>query len=64
MDGKKLFLDEYEYVDSPIEVEAYEFTVKEARRIGMSIGEIIEYLKVEWVSEEAHLRLVKALKLS
>lgn len=64
MEGKKLFLDEYEYVDSPIEVEAYEFTVKEARRIGMSIEEIIEYLKVEWVSEEAQARLVRTLGLS
>ena len=64
MDGKKLFLDEYEYVDSPIEVEAYKFTVKEAKRIGMAVGEIIEYLKVEWVNEEAHARLVKALGLS
>ena len=64
MDGKKLFLEEFEYVDSPIEVEAYKFTVEEATRIGMSISEIVEYLKVEWVDEEAHLRLVKALKLS
>ena len=31
MDGKKLFQDEFEYVDSPIEVPAYKFTVKEAR---------------------------------
>ncbi len=64
MDGKKLFLDEFEYVDSPIEIEAYKITVKEAKRIGMSTSEIIEYLKVEWVNEEAHGRLVKALGLS
>jgi len=64
MDGKKLFLDEFEYVDSPIEIDAYKITVKEAKRIGMSTSEIIEYLKVEWVDEEAHGRLVKALGLS
>lgn len=64
MDGKKLFLDEFEYVDSPIEVEAYRFTIKEAKRIGMPIQEIIEYLKVEWVDQEAHARLVKTLGLS
>lgn len=64
MDGRKLFLDEYEYVDSPIEIEAYRFTVEEAKRIGMPIPEIVEYLKVEWVDEEAHSRLIKALSLS
>jgi hypothetical protein len=64
MDGKKLFLEEFEYVDSPIEVEAYKLTVKEAKRIGMPIEEIIEYLKVEWVDEKAHARLVKTLGLS
>jgi hypothetical protein len=64
MEGKKLFMDEFEYVDSPIEVEAYKETVKEAKRIGMSNSEIVEYLKVEWVNEEAHARLVKTLGLS
>jgi len=63
-DGKKLFLDEFEYVDSPIEIEAYKATVKEAKRIGMSTEEIIEYLKVEWVEEEAHKRLVEKLGLA
>lgn len=64
MEGKNLFQNEFEYVDSPIEVPAYEFTVKEAKRIGMSMNEIVEYLKVEWVTEEQHARLVKTLALS
>lgn len=64
MEGKKLFQDEFEYVDSPIEVPAYKFTVEEAKRIGMSMTEIVEYLKVEWVTEEQHARLVKTLALS
>jgi hypothetical protein len=64
MDGKKLFLDEFEYVDSPVEIEAYRATVDEARRIGMSTKDITEYLKVEWVNDEAHKRLVKTLGLS
>jgi hypothetical protein len=61
MEGKQLFQDEFEYVDSPIEVPAYKFTIEEAKRIGMGRGEIIEYLKVEWVSEEQHMRLLKTL---
>jgi hypothetical protein len=64
MEGKNLFQNEFEYVDSPIEVPAYEFTVEEAKRIGMSMNEIVEYLKVEWVTEEQHARLVKTLALS
>jgi len=63
-EGKRLFQDEFEYVDSPIEVEAYKFTVKEAMQIGMSTKEIVDYLKVEWVDEAAHARLVEALGLS
>jgi hypothetical protein len=61
MDGKKLFQDEFEYVDSPIEVPAYKFTIEEATRIGMGRDEIVEYLKVEWVTEEQHKRLLKTL---
>jgi hypothetical protein len=64
MEGKNLFQSEFEYVDSPIEVPAYQFTVEEAKRIGMSMTEIVEYLKVEWVTEEQHARLVKTLALS
>lgn len=63
MEGKKLFQDEYEYVDSPIEVPAYLFTIDEAKRIGMPRDEIIEYLKVEWVSEAQHKRLLKTLRV-
>jgi hypothetical protein len=63
MDGKQLFNSEFEYVDSPVEVEAYRHAVKEAKRIGMSDKEIIEYLKVEWVDEVAHKRLCETLGL-
>jgi hypothetical protein len=61
MEGKKLFSSEIEYVDNPTEVEAYRHAVKEAIRIGMSDIEIIEYLKAEWIENEAHKRLVKAV---
>lgn len=64
MDGKKLFIDRFDYVDQPTEVEAYKETVKEAKRIGMSNKEIIEYLKVEWNTPEQQLRLVKKMGLA
>jgi hypothetical protein len=59
MDGRKLFDSEFEYVDNPTEIEAYQYTVSEARRIGMTSGEIVEYLKVEWLDDEMHRRLVE-----
>jgi hypothetical protein len=62
-EGKDLFDKRYSYVDRPTEVEAYEVCVGEARRIGMSDNEIIEYLKVDWVSEKQFQRLLKSLRV-
>jgi Zn-dependent peptidase ImmA (M78 family) len=63
MNGKKLFLDEFDYFDSPIEIEAYEFTIKEARRIGMTDKEIMDYLEVPWADKKQLLKFVKKLGL-
>jgi hypothetical protein len=63
MDGKELFLNDFEYVDSPIEIEAYLGTVDEARRIGFSDDQIMEYLKIEWITEEQMKRLVERMGL-
>ncbi len=63
LEGKQLFSSEYSYVDNPTEIEAYRFTVEEARRIGMTEEEIIEYLKVEWTDEEEHKKLLRHLGL-
>jgi hypothetical protein len=61
MDGRELFENRWEYVDRPTEVEAYQHTVKEARRIGMSDEQIYEYLKTEWMSEEDLHKLANAV---
>jgi hypothetical protein len=61
LDGRKLFDENYSYVDRPTEIEAYQFTVKEARKIGMSDEAIVEYLYVEWISRADHKRLLKTL---
>ncbi len=34
LDGKELFKPGYDYVDRPTEVEAYRYTVNEAKRLG------------------------------
>jgi hypothetical protein len=60
-DGKELFSMEFDYVDNPVEVEAYKATVQEAKRLGMSEEQIIEYLRVEWITEEQLERLVRAV---
>jgi len=60
-EGKELWDRHFSYVDRPTEVEAYEVAVQEARRLGMTDGEIADYLRVEWTSHEDHERLCKRL---
>ncbi len=59
--GKELWDRRYAYVDRPTEIEAYEVAVQEARRLGMTDGQIADYLRVEWTSREDHERLCKRL---
>ena len=61
MEGKELFDKRYSYVDRPTEIEAYLHAVKEAKRIGMTEKEIVDYLRVEWVTEEEFERLVRRM---
>jgi hypothetical protein len=53
--GKPLFYPKLSYVDAPSEIEAYRFTVREGRRIGMTDRELFDYLAIEWI-EPAELR--------
>src|SRR2546425_11669550 len=62
--GKDLFDEKYSYVDRPTEIEAYSVAVEEARRIGRTEREIIDYLKEECVSDEDFKRLLRALGVS
>ena len=59
--GRPLFYPRLNYVDAPSEIEAYRFTVKEGRRIGMTDPELVEYLKVEWIDEKDHRRLARRM---
>ncbi|HLC00776.1 MAG TPA: hypothetical protein VJL33_05610 [Candidatus Bathyarchaeia archaeon] len=56
-EGRELFDARYEYVDRPTEIEAYRYTVDEARRLGLSNERILLYLKTEWMTEEGLKRL-------
>jgi hypothetical protein len=63
MDGKDLFDPHYEYVDRPTEVEAYCYTVKEARRLGLSDQWILTYLKTEWMSLQDLAKLARHVNI-
>ncbi len=63
IEGKELFDDRYSYVDRPTEIEAYEHTVEEAKRLGLSDERICQYLKTEWMSTNELKRLAKTLKV-
>jgi hypothetical protein len=61
--GKPLFYPRLSYVDAPSEVEAYRFTVQEGKRIGMTDKQLVDYLKVEWISPAEHRRLARHVGL-
>ncbi len=63
MEGKKLFDANYDYADRPTEVEAYQHTVEEARRLGLSDKQICQYLKTEWMTDEDLGKLAKSLNV-
>ena len=59
IEGKGLFSPEYDYVNNPTEVEAYRYTVVEAKRLGLSDKRILSYLQTEWMSDADLECLVK-----
>jgi hypothetical protein len=61
LEGKDLFDQSYTYVERPTEIEAYRYTVQEARRLGLSDKVICKYLKTEWISERDFEFLAKTV---
>jgi hypothetical protein len=60
--GRALWLGrKVPYVDRPTEVEAYAFSVAEARRLGVDDAYLRKYLRVTWVKRSEHLRLLRHL---
>jgi len=62
--GKRLFYPKLSYVDAPSEIDAYRRTVEEGRRIGMTNRQLVDYLKVEWITPAEHRRLAKRCGLT
>ena len=61
MEGKELWDKRYAYVDRPTELEAYRVALGEARRLGLEERDIVDYLKVSWVTDEEFGRLLGTL---
>lgn len=59
--GRDLYDRTLAYVDRPTEIEAYEVTVAEARRLGLDDGAIANYLRVSWITPEEYRRFVRRL---
>lgn len=64
LEGKDLFDPRYSYVERPTEIEAYRYTVQEARRLGLSDRRICEYLKTEWISDRDLKFLAEAVNVT
>jgi hypothetical protein len=62
--GRELWHRRIPYVDRPTEVEAYSFSVAEARRLGVPDRYLRKYLEVPWVSRRDFLRLLDNLGVS
>lgn len=61
--GLDLYDESYSYVDRPTEIEAYKVAVGEAKRLGLLYDQIMDYLRVEWISSEEHHRLASHVGL-
>jgi hypothetical protein len=58
--GRELWVSrKVSYVDRPTEVEAYAFSVCEARRLHVPDSYLREYLRVTWVQKSEYVRLLR-----
>jgi len=64
LQGRNLYDRSKAYVDRETEIEAYQVTVQEARRIGLNDEAIVNYLRVSWITPEEHKRLVRRLDVT
>jgi len=64
LQGRNLYDRSKAYVDRETEIEAYQVTVQEARRIGLNDQDISNYLRVAWITSEEHKRLARRLTVT
>jgi len=61
LEGRELHDQAFEYVDRPTELEAYRYTIEEARRMGMNEEEILRYLRVDSVDDSELGKLMERI---
>ncbi len=57
--GRELWPSRLPYADRPTEVEAYSFSVAEARRLGVSDRYLQKYLEVPWIGRREFRHLLR-----
>ena len=60
-DGRNLYDRRFKYVRRATEIEAYMVAVNEGRRLGMGEKELLDYLSVDWISEQDHRELARSV---
>ncbi len=63
LEGKELWDRRYAYFDRPTELEAYRVALGEAKRLRLKEDKLVDYLKVEWVTDEEFRRFLGTLGL-
>ena len=61
LEGRELYDQQFEYVERPTELEAYRYTVAEARRVGMNEGEILKYLRLDAADDSELGKLIEKI---
>lgn len=61
LEGRELYDQQFEYVERPTELEAYRYTVAEARRVGMKEDEILKYLRLDAADDSELGKLIEKI---
>jgi hypothetical protein len=61
LEGRELYDQAFEYVERPTELEAYRYTVAEARRVGMDEDEILRYLRMDAADDSELGKLIEKI---
>jgi hypothetical protein len=62
--GRELWPRRLPYADRPTEVEAYSFSIVEARRLGLPDSYLRKYLEVTWIGRREYLHLLQNVGVS
>lgn len=61
LEGRELYDQAFEYVERPTELEAYRYTVAEARKVGLKEDEILRYLRMDAVDDSELGKLMEKI---